>query len=121
MDQDFIPLSALQHFLYCPRQCALIHTERLWAENQQTAEGLLMHDRVDKIHSGRRRGVRTACALPIVNPALGISGVADVVEFSDGSCPNVFPVEYKRGRKKHTAQMRCNCVHKHCVLKQCWM
>ncbi|RBG39120.1 CRISPR-associated protein Cas4, partial [Xanthomonas oryzae pv. oryzae] len=44
-DADLIPLSALQHYLYCPRQCALIHVEQQWAENRQTAEGRLLHQR----------------------------------------------------------------------------
>ena len=47
-DDDLIPLSALQHYLYCPRQCALIHIEQLWAENRHTAEGRLLHERADQ-------------------------------------------------------------------------
>ena len=59
---DLVPLSALQHYLYCPRQCALIHVERLWAENRQTAEGRLLHDRADTPQIERRHGVRTITA-----------------------------------------------------------
>ena len=53
-DDDPIPLSALQHHLYCPRQCALIHVERQWEENRFTAEGRLLHDRVDAGGAERR-------------------------------------------------------------------
>ncbi|RBB11048.1 CRISPR-associated protein Cas4, partial [Xanthomonas oryzae] len=56
-DADLIPLSALQHYLYCPRQCALIHVEQQWAENRQTAEGRLLHQRADAPQAERRRGV----------------------------------------------------------------
>ena len=53
MDEaDFVPLSALQHYAYCPRQCALIHLEQIWEENSHTAEGRLMHERA---HSGKAR------------------------------------------------------------------
>lgn len=80
-DDNLIPLSALQHYLYCPRQCALIHVERLWAENRQTAEGRLLHERADQHHVEQRHGVRTVTAMPLLNLELGVTGVADVVEF----------------------------------------
>ncbi len=51
-DEDLIPISALQHHLFCPRQCALIHIDGLWAENRLTAEGRLLHERSDT--PGRR-------------------------------------------------------------------
>jgi CRISPR-associated exonuclease Cas4 len=101
MNDDFIPLSALQHYLYCPRQCALIHVERLWAENRHTAEGRMLHGRADQPAVEQRHGVRTVTAMPVSALALGIAGVADVVEFhvdADGKRP--YPVEYKRGRPK---------------------
>ena len=75
-----IPLSALQHYLYCPRQCALIHVERQWAENLFTAEGRLLHERSDKPGQGLRGKVRTITAMPIRSFALGVAGIADVVE-----------------------------------------
>ena len=34
IDSFSIPLSALQHAVYCLRQAALIHLERQWAENR---------------------------------------------------------------------------------------
>lgn len=83
-EDDLIPISALQHYLYCPRQCALIHLEQQWAENRQTAEGRLLHERSDVPGSERRRGVRTVTAMPLVSASLGITGKADVVEFLEG-------------------------------------
>ena len=97
-ESDFIMLSALQHYLYCPRQCALIHLEHVWLENRWTAEGRVLHERADSGERSRQKGVRTVRTLPIRSQRLGISGQADVVEFhADGT---VFPVEYKRGRPK---------------------
>src|SRR5690606_15742425 len=96
-EDDLIPLSALQHYLYCPRQCALIHVEQQWADNRQTVEGRLQHQRADQPRTEQRHGVRTVTAMPLASPALGISGIADVVEFH-GEQP--FPIEYKRGRPK---------------------
>ncbi|MDR2212573.1 MAG: CRISPR-associated protein Cas4 [Pseudomonadales bacterium] len=96
-----VPISALQHYLYCPRQCALIHVEQLWAESRHTAEGRLLHEGADKPRMERRRGVRTVTGMPLADAALGITGIADVVEFhqmEDGE--RVYPVEYKRGRPK---------------------
>lgn len=112
-EDDLIPLSALQHYLYCPRQCALIHLEQQWAENRQTAEGRLLHQRSDQPQAEQRRGIRTITAMPLANPALGISGIADVVEFH-GEQP--FPVEYKRGRPKaHRADEVQLCAQALCL------
>jgi len=97
-ESDYIMLSALQHYLYCPRQCALIHLEQVWAENRFTAEGRVLHERPDSGQSQKQGRVRTVRTLPIRSGRLGLSGQADVVEFhEDGT---VFPVEYKRGRPK---------------------
>lgn len=114
---DLIPLSALQHYLYCPRQCALIHVERLWAENRQTAEGHLLHDRADIPQIERRHGVRTITAMPLSSAELGIAGVADVVEFRvDEAGEHPFPVEYKRGRPKgHRADEVQLCAQALCL------
>ena len=112
-DDDLIPLSALQHYLYCPRQCALIHVEQQWAENRQTAEGRLLHQRADQPQTEQRHGVRTVTAMPLASPALGISGIADVVEFLD---EQPFPVEYKRGRPKaHRADEVQLCAQALCL------
>ncbi|MCB1897006.1 MAG: CRISPR-associated protein Cas4 [Zoogloeaceae bacterium] len=117
MDDELIPLSALQHYLYCPRQCALIHVERLWAENRQTAEGRILHDRADQPQVEHRHGVRTVTAMPLAAPELGIAGIADVVEFHvDGSGETPYPVEYKRGRPKaHHADRVQLCAQGLCL------
>lgn len=116
-EDDFIPISALQHYLYCPRQCALIHVERLWAENRQTAEGRLLHSRTDTPQIERRHGVRTITAMPLSNVELGITGVADVVEIASTEAGDVpKPVEYKRGRPKaHRADEVQLCAQALCL------
>lgn len=117
MDDDLIPISALQHYLYCPRQCALIHIERLWAESRHTAEGRLLHERADRPHSEKRKGVRTVTAMPLLHPDLRITGIADVVEFHrDASGERALPVEYKRGRPKaHRADEVQLCAQALCL------
>lgn len=116
-DDDLIPLSALQHYLYCPRQCALIHVERLWAENRHTAEGRLLHEKADEVRVESRRGVRTVTAMPLISRELGIAGVADVVEFHDTASDEVpYPVEYKRGKPKaHRADEVQLCAQALCL------
>jgi CRISPR-associated exonuclease Cas4 len=110
-DSDLLPLSALQHFIYCPRQCALIHLEQQWTENRFTAEGRAQHDRVDRPEHETRDGIRTEYAVLLRSLRLGLIGKADSVEFhpdlklqiSNLNSPvRVFPVEHKRGRPKPT-------------------
>jgi CRISPR-associated exonuclease Cas4 len=101
-DDLSLPLSALQHYAFCPRQCALIHIERQWAENTFTAEGRVLHDKAHEPGRESRRDVRVTRSLRLQSTALGLHGVADVVEFHrepDGAW-RPFPVEYKRGRPK---------------------
>lgn len=116
-DEDLIPISALQHYLYCPRQCALIHIEQQWAESRHTAEGRLLHERADQPQTERRKGVRTVTAMPLRSLDLGITGVADVVEFHcDPTGEQAFPVEYKRGRPKaHRADEVQLCAQALCL------
>ena len=117
-----LPVSALQHLVYCERQAVLIHLEGQWAENRLTAEGNVLHEKAHSGESETRGGVRVARGLDLRSGALGLIGKADVVEFTppeafagpvaetvraaaDGSGPAlagwlVRPVEYKRGRPK---------------------
>lgn len=82
-DEDqFIPISALQHWLYCPRQCALIHLEQAWAENKFTAEGRVMHENAHEGADETRAGVRITRGMPVVSQELGLTGQCDVVEFA---------------------------------------
>lgn len=103
-EDDLLPLSALQHLLFCERQCALIHVEGLWAENRLTIEGRHLHERSDSGAGETRGPLRIARGLPIRSLRLGLVGKADVVEFhtsaSGHSELRVIPVEYKRGRAK---------------------
>jgi len=112
-----IPISALQHAVYCLRQAALIHIERVWAENRLTAEGRVMHDVAHQETSRKSRGVRRVGALTLASVRLNISGVADVVEFHpgpDGEIP--FPIEYKRGKPKlHRADEVQLCAQGLCL------
>lgn len=108
-----VPVSALQHYLFCPRQCALIHAERLWTENVATMQGRLLHERVDGAPPDRRAGVRIVRGLTLRSLALGLSGKADAIEFH-GETP--YPVEYKRGRPKtHRADEVQLCAQALCL------
>lgn len=96
-DADPIMISALEHWSYCPRQCALIHVEQTFDENLYTLRGQAVHKRVDEPESEIVDGVRVERALPLWSKALGLIGKADVVEFH-GEVP--FPVEYKHGPRR---------------------
>jgi CRISPR-associated exonuclease Cas4 len=98
---DPIPISALQHWMYCPRQCALIHVEQVFADNVHTARGNAVHALVDEPGYELRKGVKAERSLPLWSDRIGLIGKADLVEFHpDGS---VFPVEFKHGpKRKHT-------------------
>lgn len=125
-NDDLLPISALQHLLFCERQCALIHLEGLWAENRLTVEGRQLHDKAHGERAGPRGGGRTESRRRSAEPdvqsrsgdavgsgqpvrivrglslacyRLGLVGKADVVEFR-GDPPVPFPIEYKRGRPK---------------------
>lgn len=98
---DLIMISALQHFIYCERQCALIHIEQIWSENVFTAEGRIMHEKVDTANREVRGKVRVEYGVPLRSLRLGLIGKADVVEFhKQGDAWIPFPVEYKRGKPK---------------------
>ena len=105
---DLLPLSGLQHMLFCERQCALIHVEQAWTENRLTAEGRIMHDRVHDTDKKSRGDVRTEYGVPLRSMKLGLIAKADVVEFHRMDLPGKeiseiwlpFPVEYKHGKPK---------------------
>lgn len=98
---DLLPISGLQHLLFCERQCALIHVEQAWADNHLTVEGKHLHENVDKPVSRISKGVRVATRLPLRSNRLRLSGYADVVEFHASPAGEMpFPVEYKRGKPK---------------------
>lgn len=123
-EDELLPISALQHLAFCERQWALIHLEGVWEENRLTAEGRLLHERAHEAGAESRGNVRIARGLRLRSLRLGLTGVADVVEFHrcqpDAEAPArslpgaalgvrlpgvrglwiPFPVEYKRGRPK---------------------
>ena len=107
-EDDLLPLSGLQHLLFCERQCALIHVEQIWAENRLTAEGRIMHERVHEADKVSRGDVRIEYAMPLRSLKLGLIAKADVVEFhrikrsenKEMEEWQPFPVEYKHGKPK---------------------
>ncbi len=98
-----VPLSALQHWHYCPRQCGLIHLEQVFDENVHTLRGQAVHAKVDKPGVETAKGLRVARALPVWHDILGLVGKADVVEFSVNGVP--YPVEYKHGSRHKAADI----------------
>jgi CRISPR-associated exonuclease Cas4 len=102
MEEELIAISALNHYTYCPRRCALIHIEQIWDENRATAEGRIMHEKVHEQDRESRGNVRIEYGIPLRSLKLGLVGKADVVEFHciDKKTWQPFPVEYKRGKPK---------------------
>ena len=110
-EDNLLSISALQHLMFCERRCALVHIEHVWQENIFTAEGRNLHDNVHSADSESRADLRIVRGLRLASYRLGLSGVADVVEFRRGEEGialegvkgfwKVFPVEYKRGILKH--------------------
>jgi CRISPR-associated exonuclease Cas4 len=101
-DPEFLPVSALNHLLYCERRCALIHIEGVFVENAHTLAGRFAHEHADTPGYETRAGIRAVRALPIFSDLLGLSGKADIVEFHPNSrgLEQPVPVEYKRGSRK---------------------
>lgn len=102
-EEDTIPLSALQHWAYCPRQCGLIHLDQAFDENVHTLRGQAVHKRVDQPGVEIAKGVRVEHALPLWNDGLGMLGKADAVEFDKAGRP--YPVEYKHGSRHKAADI----------------
>lgn len=97
-DADALPVSALQHWAYCPRQCGLIHLEQVFVDNVHTARGQAVHRLVDTPGYEIRSGVRVERALPLWSDRQNLIGKADLVEFHpDGS---IYPVEFKHGARR---------------------
>lgn len=97
-DDEDVPISALQHFLYCPRQCALIHLDQAYDDNVFTLRGNRVHQHAHEPQQRFLQGVHVEHALPLQSGTLGLTGKADVVEFLDDGTP--YPVEYKAGARK---------------------
>lgn len=115
-EDDLLPISALQHLLFCPRQCGLIHLEQAWSENQLTAEGRSMHERAHDAGIEVRSNVRVLRGVRVRSYTLGLIGQTDVIELHPAGAgdpperqvqlPSIpgrwilYPVEYKRGKPK---------------------
>jgi CRISPR-associated exonuclease Cas4 len=99
-EEDYLFISALQHFAFCPRQFALIHIEQVWAENKFTAEGRLLHERVDSGEMEQRGSMRYERSVSLISHVHQITGKMDLLEIEAGNPPSYFPVEYKRGKPK---------------------
>ena len=97
---NLLPLSALQHYSYCPRQFSLIHVEQAWEENRYTAEGRLVHERVDAGENEQRGKLRYERGVQVRSDNLQLIGKLDLLEIETGVTPLYFPVEYKRGTVK---------------------
>ena len=100
-DTEPIPISALQHAVYCLRQAALIHLEKQWVENRYTSEGHVLHVASGQPGGRKVRGVRRVMAMPLSSRRFGIAGIADLVEFHiRGDIEVPYPIEIKRGKTK---------------------
>lgn len=132
-DEDLLPLSALQHWVFCERQCALIHLEQAWVDNAFTVQGTHLHEKVDSAPGELRDGVWTARGVGLRSQRLGLVGKADAVEFHPveprpppaggvallgrEGLYRPYPVEYKRGRPKtgHRADEVQLCAQALCL------
>lgn len=124
-EEDYLLLSGLQHFEFCPRQWALIHIEQQWAENLHTTEGKIMHERAhDKDFAESRKDVIISGGISVFSSELGVTGECDIVEFRrDENGIQLFgregkfipiPIEYKKGKpkegKEDILQLTCQAM-----------
>ncbi|MBT9136462.1 MAG: hypothetical protein DDT34_01543 [Firmicutes bacterium] len=105
VEEDYLPISAIQHFAFCERQWGLLYVEKLWLNNSLTQEGTLLHERVDDPYFAESRGqVRVVRSVALCSSRLGLYGMADLIEIHRlGNAPlghAYHIVEYKRGRPK---------------------
>lgn len=100
-EDDFIMISALQHYIFCPRQCGLIHIDDVWQDNLFTVRGEILHEKVDSDTYETRGDVKTVRGLKIHSYKYGLVGRCDVVEFKNTTkLKEVVPVEFKAGKPK---------------------
>ena len=111
-DDPVVAISAIEHFVYCPRQCALIHCDGVWSDNAHTVRGTRAHRRVDSGTHRHERGRMVLRAIPLWSETLGLSGRADAVEIETGV---VRPVEYKSGTRHGAAADLQLCAQALCL------
>lgn len=128
-EDDLLPISAVAHYVHCPRRFALLHLEQIWADNIFTAEGIVMHEKADSGENESRGDIKILRTLRLRSLRLGVTGIADVVELhrhglADGgvAIPHIsgtwlpFPVEYKRGASKNIDSYRAQlCAQALCI------
>ena len=112
MVEPIVLISALEHHVYCERQCALIHGDGVWVDNAHTVRGTRAHRRVDSGKHRRERGVLTLRSIPLWSERLGLSGRADTVEVRDG---DIYPVEHKSGTRHGRAADLQVCAQAMCL------
>ena len=112
MDPAVVPISAIEHFVYCPRQCALIHCDGVWSDNAHTVRGTRAHQRVDSERHRHERGWKVLRGIPLWSELHGLSGRADVVEIQSEI---VRPVEYKSGVRHGAAADLQLCAQALCL------
>lgn len=128
-EDEMLMLSGIQHYMFCPRQWALIHIEQQWDENKLTTEGEILHENVDNPSYRQKNGNRiTLRSVSIASKELGLYGLTDALELIPAESENnavihhpypgywhLYPVEYKHGKRKYnemdelqlTAQVMC--------------
>jgi CRISPR-associated exonuclease Cas4 len=107
-EEDYLPLSGLQHYVFCPRQCALIHVEGVFLESHLTVEGRLLHASADASHRRAHDDVEVETEVLLCSRRLGLVGKADRVEITrEGGTVRLFPVESKRARR---CSFEADCV-----------
>lgn len=107
-EEDYLPLSGVQHFVFCQRQCALIHVEGLFVENHFTVEGRLQHAPHDTSRHRARDDVEVETNVWLRSARLGLVGKADRVEIHrEQGERRLFPVESKRSRRR---SFEADCV-----------
>ena len=104
-EEDWVPLSALQHYIFCPRQCALNYIEKVWVENYLTASGRILHEKTEEFFREKRKDIVHEFGVELSSKKYGLFGQADVIKYEFMSAKknqlkNVSPIEYKRGKKK---------------------
>lgn len=126
-EDEYLPLSGVQHYAYCPRQWGLICVEQTWTDNINTANGQAVHERCHDVSLHERRGDKLVVrGLRVSSSTLGLSGICDVVEFclsTSGVCLNgvdglwcPIPVEYKSGTTKQGSEDRIQvCAQAICL------
>lgn len=109
---EYLQISGIQHFAFCPRQWGLIHIEQQWQENDLTYAGRKLHTNVDKPDFREVRGnTITTRSFPLISHRLKVVGIADMVEYVRGDHDGIplpgrdgvwlpRPVEYKHGESK---------------------